>query len=151
MKITQEYVYTNSVPKVLKSMRWCPHISQVIRVTWYSNIGTAERMAYKIYIWLTFDQCRQLGHWLSISIKNSHVVYSPPFQYIVPPYLRFCIHYSLCCKLVFTVEKHLHMSGPTQFKPVLFKSQQHTLFFLTEVTSKACRRIKRTICNNTIE
>lgn len=123
MKRTQEYVYTNSVPKVLKIMCWCPHISQVIRVTWYSNVGTAERMEYKVYMWLTFDQCRQLGaltldqyQKFPCGLQSALPIHSSSISEVLH-------HYSLCCKVVFTVEKHLHMSGPTPLKSALYKGQ----------------------------
>ena len=36
----------------------------------------------------------------------------------------------LCSPIVFTLEKNMHINGPVQFKPVLFKDQ---LYFLSRL------------------
>lgn len=44
---------------------------------------------------------------------------------LVPSRLWFCIHCGPYNKVVFTIEKHLRVSGPAQFKPALFKDQMN--------------------------
>ena len=69
----------------------------------------------------------------SAAVGNLHVTCSWPHIYAVPLYLQFlCIHCSasldsantsLCSTEVFTTEKDPHISGPLQFKSVLYKGQ----------------------------
>ena len=62
-------------------------------------------------------------------------------MYVVPPFLQFfCIYgfasktstnHGSCSIIVFTIEKNPHVSGRTQFKPVLlFQGQLYTYFGL---------------------
>ena len=65
-------------------------------------------------------------------ITNLHTIYSWPSVYAVPLYaiplhpwlyMHGFKQHIWCSTIVFSIEKYLCISGPTQFKPVLFKGQ----------------------------
>ena len=63
------------------------------------------------------------------AVQNSHIMWSQPFLYEVPlhPWINQRGSWST---IVLTIEKSPHVSGSTQFKPMLYQHFSHSIKYL---------------------
>ena len=86
-------------------------------------------------------------------LENLGITHSWPSVYEILLFLQLLLIYDSasadstncgsCRTVVFAIEKNLHISGPTQFKPVLFKGQLQSVKLNTMQLLERLRKLSR--------